>query len=78
MHALVRLARRAVESQLHRIDGGVQALQIDNVLDRLRRIDWKATARRGQNAGDLYVRRTAALADATVLIVLDSRDDVGE
>jgi uncharacterized protein (DUF58 family) len=46
--------------------------------DRLRRIDWKATARRGQNAADLYVRRTAALADATVLIVLDSRDDVGE
>jgi uncharacterized protein (DUF58 family) len=46
--------------------------------DRLRRIDWKATARRGQNAGDLYVRRTVALADATVLIVLDSRDDVGE
>jgi uncharacterized protein (DUF58 family) len=46
--------------------------------DRLRRIDWKATARRGQNAGDLYVRRTSALADATVLIVLDSRDDVGE
>jgi uncharacterized protein (DUF58 family) len=46
--------------------------------DRLRRIDWKATARRGQNAGDLYVRRTNALADATVLIVLDSRDDVGQ
>ncbi|HEY3771558.1 MAG TPA: DUF58 domain-containing protein [Solirubrobacteraceae bacterium] len=46
--------------------------------DRLRRIDWKATARRGQNAADLYVRRTAALADTTVLIVLDSRDDVGE
>lgn len=46
--------------------------------DRLRRIDWKATARRGQNPGELYVRRTAALADATVLVVLDSRDDVGE
>jgi uncharacterized protein (DUF58 family) len=46
--------------------------------DRLRRIDWKATARHGQNAGDLYVRRTNALADATVLIVMDSRDDVGE
>ena len=46
--------------------------------DRMRRIDWKATARHGQNAADLYVRRTAALADATVLIVLDSRDDVGE
>ena len=46
--------------------------------DRLRRIDWKATARRGQSAADLYVRRTNALADATVLIVMDSRDDVGE
>ena len=46
--------------------------------DRLRRIDWRATARLGQNPGDLYVRRTAALADATVLIVVDSRDDVGE
>jgi uncharacterized protein (DUF58 family) len=46
--------------------------------DRLRRIDWKATARRGQSAGDLYVRRTGALADTTVLLVLDSRDDVGE
>jgi uncharacterized protein (DUF58 family) len=46
--------------------------------DRLRRIDWKATARRGRDAGDLYVRRTNALADAAVLIVMDSRDDVGE
>ncbi len=46
--------------------------------DRLRRIDWKATARLGRDAGDLYVRRTNALADATVLIVMDSRDDVGE
>lgn len=46
--------------------------------DRLRRIDWKATARRGRFAGDLYVRRTTATSDATVIIVLDSRDDVGE
>ena len=46
--------------------------------DRLRRIDWKATARHGRSAGDLYVRRTAATSDVTVLIVLDSRDDVGE
>jgi uncharacterized protein (DUF58 family) len=46
--------------------------------DRLRHIDWKATARRGKNSGDLYVRRTVALAEATVLIVLESRDDVGE
>ncbi len=46
--------------------------------DRLRRIDWKATARHGRSAGDLYIRRTSALAEATVLVVLDSRDDVGE
>jgi len=46
--------------------------------DRLRRIDWKATARRGRFAGDLYVRRTAATSDATVVVVLDSGDDVGE
>jgi uncharacterized protein (DUF58 family) len=46
--------------------------------DRLRRIDWKATARRAQTPGELYVRRTTATADATVLLVVDSRDDVGE
>lgn len=47
--------------------------------DRLRRIDWRVTAR---HAGpgrltDLYVRRTFATADATVMLVLDSRDEVG-
>jgi uncharacterized protein (DUF58 family) len=46
--------------------------------DRLRRIDWKATARRAQTPGELYVRRTTATAEATVLLVVDSRDDVGE
>ncbi|WP_249012290.1 DUF58 domain-containing protein [Conexibacter sp. DBS9H8] len=46
--------------------------------ERLRRIDWKASARHGQNAGDLYVRRSHAEADATVMIVIDSRDDVSE
>lgn len=46
--------------------------------DRLRRIDWKATARRAQLPGELYVRRSHATADATVLLVVDSRDDVGE
>src|SRR5690606_36211230 len=46
--------------------------------DRLRRIDWKATARRSQGFGDLYVRRTDATSDATVILVIDSRDDVGE
>ncbi len=46
--------------------------------DRLRRIDWKVTARRAQTPGDLYVRRSFATADATVLIMLDGRDDVAE
>jgi uncharacterized protein (DUF58 family) len=46
--------------------------------DRLRRIDWKVTARRAQAPGDLYVRRSFATADATALLVLDNRDDVGE
>ena len=46
--------------------------------DRLRRIDWKVTARRSQVFGDLYVRRTDATSDATVVIVIDSREDVGE
>jgi len=46
--------------------------------DRLRRIDWKVTARRGQFPGDLYVRRTMATADTTVFLVVDSRDDIGE
>jgi len=44
--------------------------------DRLRRIDWKATARRGQRPGELYVRRTTATSDAAVHLVLDARDDL--
>ena len=46
--------------------------------DRLRRIDWRVTARRGQSPGDLYVRRSFSTADATVLVVMDSRDEVAE
>ncbi|GAA4172758.1 DUF58 domain-containing protein [Gryllotalpicola koreensis] len=46
--------------------------------DRLRRIDWKATARLAREPGELYVRRTRAQADATVFVVIDSADDVGE
>ena len=46
--------------------------------DRLRRIDWKSTARRSQGLGDLYVRRTDATADATLVLVIDGRDDIGE
>lgn len=50
--------------------------------DRLRRIDWRVTARRnsggpGSTVTDLYVRRSYATADAAVMIVLDSRDEVG-
>lgn len=49
--------------------------------DRLRRIDWRVTARQARTAPgavtELYVRRTFATADATVMLVVDSRDDVG-
>ena len=58
--------------------------------DRLRRIDWRVTARRAgqgttaaatgdarQRLTELYVRRTFATADATVMLVIDSRDEVG-
>ncbi|WP_431247549.1 DUF58 domain-containing protein [Leifsonia xyli] len=43
--------------------------------DRLRRIDWRATARAGRS-GELYVRRTTATSDAAVHLVLDARDDL--
>jgi uncharacterized protein (DUF58 family) len=46
--------------------------------DRLRRIDWKATARLSRRPGDLYVRRSNATSDVDVAIVLDDADDVGE
>ncbi|ARC58069.1 hypothetical protein AS850_13380 [Frondihabitans sp. 762G35] len=45
--------------------------------DRLRRIDWKATARRAQRPGELYVRRSFATADAIVMLVVDDRDELG-
>ncbi|UFU05551.1 DUF58 domain-containing protein [Ruania halotolerans] len=50
--------------------------------DRLRRIDWRVTARRSYDPqsgrlGTLYTRRTFATADATVMLVVDSRDAVG-
>ncbi|PFG31356.1 DUF58 domain-containing protein [Paramicrobacterium agarici] len=46
--------------------------------DRLRRIDWKATARLARRDGDLYVRRTFAESDATIVIVMDTGDQLGE
>lgn len=45
--------------------------------DRLRRIDWRATARRSPGLDTLYVRRTFADGEAAVMLVVDSRDDVG-
>lgn len=45
--------------------------------DRLRRIDWRTTARRAPDLDELYVRRTQATAEATTMLVLDSRDEVG-
>ncbi|MFC8599306.1 DUF58 domain-containing protein [Isoptericola sp. NPDC057191] len=45
--------------------------------DRLRRIDWRTTARRSPHLDTLYVRRTYATAEATAVLVVDSRDDVG-
>ena len=44
--------------------------------DRLRRIDWRATAR---TRGDrLIVRRATEPAEAEIAIILDARDDLGE
>ncbi|MFC0713410.1 DUF58 domain-containing protein [Cellulomonas biazotea] len=45
--------------------------------DRLRRIDWRVTARRAPDLHELYVRREHALAEAVAVLVVDSRDDVG-
>src|SRR5690606_15065348 len=45
--------------------------------DALRRIDWKVTARQATGLSMPYVRRTFAMADAVVVLVVDSRDDAG-
>ncbi|WP_298455053.1 DUF58 domain-containing protein [uncultured Cellulomonas sp.] len=45
--------------------------------DPPRRVDWRVTARRAPALEQLYVRRTLALAEATVTLVVDSRDDLG-
>ncbi len=45
--------------------------------DRLKRIDWRTTARRSPNLDTLYVRRSYADAEAVAVLVVDSRDDVG-
>ncbi|MGM7696499.1 DUF58 domain-containing protein [Microbacterium sp. A84] len=45
--------------------------------DELRRVDWRATARMSRRPGDMMVRRTNTLSDATVVIAMDTADDLG-
>lgn len=45
--------------------------------DSARQVDWKVTARRSPRLEQLYVRRTTALGEALVVLVVDSRDEVG-
>ncbi|MBO9554552.1 DUF58 domain-containing protein [Cellulomonas sp.] len=57
--------------------GGLRDVHPFTPGDRLRRVDWRVTARRSPDLTELYVRREHALAEAVVVLVLDSRDDVG-
>lgn len=45
--------------------------------DGLRRIDWRATARAARRPGDLLVRRTDSLSDSSLVVALDTVDDLG-
>lgn len=45
--------------------------------DELRRVDWKATARAARRPGELLIRRTDALSDASAVIVMDTVEDLG-
>lgn len=45
--------------------------------DELRRVDWRATARMARRPGDLLVRRTNTMSDASVVIAMDTADDLG-
>ena len=57
--------------------GGLRDLNPFSSGDTLRRVDWKVTARHSPELDQLWVRRTYALAEAHVVVVVDSRDDVG-
>lgn len=45
--------------------------------DELRRVDWKATARAARRPGELLIRRTNTLSDASAVVVMDTADDLG-
>jgi uncharacterized protein (DUF58 family) len=57
--------------------GGLRDVHPFRPGDSVRQVDWKVTARRSPDLADLYVRRTTALGEAGVVLVLDSRDEVG-
>ena len=57
--------------------GGLRDLNLFPAGDSLRRVDWRVTARHSPDLDQLWVRRTYALAEAHVVVVVDSRDDVG-
>lgn len=46
--------------------------------DELRRVDWRATARIARRPGDLLVRRTNTLSDSSIVVALDTSEDLGE
>jgi uncharacterized protein (DUF58 family) len=45
--------------------------------DELRRVDWRSTARMARRPGELLVRRTNTLSDASVVIAMDTADELG-
>ena len=57
--------------------GGLRDVHPFSPGDAVRQVDWKVTARRSPALEQLYVRRTMALGEAAVVLVVDSRDDVG-
>jgi uncharacterized protein (DUF58 family) len=70
-----RTAGQVGAHRTHRPGDGSELLDIREFRtgDRLRRIDWRVSARRDQ----IYVRRTAIDADAELVICIDPRIDVG-
>lgn len=79
-----RLAGLTGNHTSHRVGDGTafRDVHLFTPGDRLRRIDWRVSARRSLDVRtgrltELYTRRTFATADAGVMLVVDSRDAVG-